>query len=732
MPKQGDELATPRGQKAQWRHIVAGSGGTFTGLGNGYLAASVVVEKDGPMLLEAAGHSLVYVNGIPRGGDPYSYGYLKLPVMLHKGENTLLFVVGRGQLSARLSPVRAPIQIETGDLTTPDIVVGGPETLWAGVVLVNSTDKVQHVNVIARNSAQETKAVAAEIPAMSLRKVPVQLPIVTSDLSKEQKFQLECTESGVTDKANITLAVKKPTETHKETFISGIDGSLQYYGVNPSQKPSNKDALILSLHGASVEGIGQASAYSNKDWCTLVAATNRRPYGFDWEDIGRLDALEVLDIAKKRFRHDPASIHLTGHSMGGHGTWSIGTLYPNLFASIAPSAGWISFFSYAGGYQPTKPNEVESILLRAVSPSDTLARVTNTLEEKVYILHGDKDDNVPVDEAREMKRVLTSIHADFEYHEEPGAGHWWGSPCVDWPGIFTQIRGSRLAPKRSIDFTTPNPAVSATDDWIKILEQVHPMKPSRIRATQPDGTNDAEIKTENIEALKIGKNLNSLKLDGQTFGRIKQGTELFLHESKWQTGRLKDGAKSPELSGPFKNVYQNRFAFIVGTHGTPEENAWAANKARYDAETFQYRGNGAVDIVLDTQYDAGSQRNAILYGNADTNSAWKGLLGSSPIQVKRGRVNVGSKVIEGNDLASLFVYPHKAHGKWILVGAITGTGIEGFKTTDRLALFSSGVAYPDWIVMGANILSQGAKGIRACGFFDNEWRVADGESAWTK
>jgi hypothetical protein len=36
------------------------------------------------------------------------------------------------------------------------------------------------------------------------------------------------------------------------TFISDIDGSVQYYAVNPasSQKPGTNPALFLSLHGA--------------------------------------------------------------------------------------------------------------------------------------------------------------------------------------------------------------------------------------------------------------------------------------------------------------------------------------------------------------------------------------------------------------------------------------------------------------------------------------------------
>ena len=57
----------------------------------------------------------------------------------------------------------------------------------------------------------------------------------------------------------------------------------------------SKPALFLSVHGASVEATNQARAYAQKDWGHLVAPTNRRPYGFSWEDWGRMDALEVLE-----------------------------------------------------------------------------------------------------------------------------------------------------------------------------------------------------------------------------------------------------------------------------------------------------------------------------------------------------------------------------------------------------------------------------------------------------
>ena len=111
---------------------------------------------------------------------------------------------------------------------------------------------------------------------------------------------------------------------------------------------SKKPGLVLTLHGAAVEAIGQAEAYAPKPGLHIVAPTNRRPYGFDWEDWGRLDALEVLDLAQRTLQTDPRRTYLTGHSMGGHGTWHLGVTFPDRFAAIAPSAGWISMMSYAG------------------------------------------------------------------------------------------------------------------------------------------------------------------------------------------------------------------------------------------------------------------------------------------------------------------------------------------------------------------------------------------------
>ena len=138
----------------------------------------------------------------------------------------------------------------------------------------------------------------------------------------------------------------------------------------------------------------------------------------------------------------PARVYLTGHSMGGHGAWILGAQFPGAFAAVGPSAGWISFRTYASRQKEEGPSEIEKMTARALLQGDTLALVRNFGNHGIYILHGEKDESVPVAQARQMAETLGEFHKDFVYHEEKEAGHWWdksdepGTDCVDWAPMF--------------------------------------------------------------------------------------------------------------------------------------------------------------------------------------------------------------------------------------------------------------------------------------------------------
>jgi dipeptidyl aminopeptidase/acylaminoacyl peptidase len=61
--------------------------------------------------------------------------------------------------------------------------------------------------------------------------------------------------------------------------------------------------------------------------------------------IGDQDVVRVIQLAKERFHIDEDRVYLTGDSMGGWGTWNVGTRHPDLFAAIAPIFGGVDYHS---------------------------------------------------------------------------------------------------------------------------------------------------------------------------------------------------------------------------------------------------------------------------------------------------------------------------------------------------------------------------------------------------
>lgn len=751
-PQVGDSIADPAGKRHSWAAINANKDGWFEddALGNAYVYIPVESDADKVVMLNAQGDSAAYVNGAIRAGDPYQYGYLDLPIQLRKGHNDLLFVCGRGRLRVELKP-KTPndVAMNAADMTTPDVIKGQRDDLWMGVVVTNSDNRDAKGYRIKTTSpsGQSAQVEIPIVPAMSLRKVPAK---ITQDPkaklgTADYTVSLIDARGRTVQTSKVSLRVLQALDTQKRTFVSDIDGSVQYFAVVPAQKPFGQNVLVMSLHGASVEALGQAQAYSPKDWATLVAPTNRRPYGFDWEDWGRLDFNEVFARAKKDYPHDPARVMLTGHSMGGHGTWSIGSTYPGSFAALGPSAGWLSFWSYTGAYEPKDKNDpMEQVLRRADDSSDTSQFRSNLAQPNIYILHGDKDDNVPVTEARNMNEYLKKITDRVQYHEQPGAGHWWdgdvspGADCVDWTPMFQLFRSSMLPPNPlEVDFTTSNPAISATCRFVTIDQQEMSLAPSRVRFATPFGGVMSGL-TQNVATLTIDYRQPQLwgmglTLDGQQVivGKVPGKPMTFRKVSgQWVIAKSPtEIEKNPRRGGPFKQAFQRNMVFVYGTQGNADENAWASQKAHYDAESFYYRGNGAVDVIPDTAFSARKtkSRNVIVYGNADTNSAWKDLLAEAPIQVRNGGVGVGGRLYSGGEIACLFVWPRKGT-KDGLVGVVSGTGVIGAQATNRLPIFLSGCEYPDWVVFRPNVLMSGPAACIAAGFYGNDWAIDPSQS----
>ncbi|MEC9234024.1 MAG: alpha/beta hydrolase, partial [Planctomycetota bacterium] len=129
-------------------------------------------------------------------------------------------------------------------------------------------------------------------------------------------------------------------------------------------------------------------------------------------------------------------------------------------------------------------------------------------------------------------------------------------------------------------------------------------------------------------------------------------------------------------------------------------------------------------LLVDRPESVGG-RNVILFGNADTNRAWP-LLVDDAVHVDRGGVGIGDRRVEGGDLAVLMVRPHP-RDPGTSVGIVTGTGMTGNRLAGVQPYWVSGIGYPDLTVLGAEMLRGDGDGVRAAGFFGNDWSIREGE-----
>ena len=711
---------------------------------SGYIYLTYTAEKEKAALLNINGNSAVFINGELHTGDPYRTGWLHIPVNLKKGLNE--FYVRGLFITANLSFLQKPVLIKIEDATLPTIVSSEDnKSLQAAVVVINtSSNPLNGLQVKSNLSGQEIKTSLPVIPAMSIRKVSFQFDGSKVISAGKNNCFIELLDKGRTlDTATLVIESISSGNKYSVTFTSKIDGSLQYYAVAPQANGTKPNAaLFFSVHGAGVEAIGQARAYQSKDWGTLVAPTNRRPRGFNWEDWGRLDALEVLDLAREKFKPDPQRIYLTGHSMGGHGTWFLGVTYPDKWAAIAPCAGYPTLKGYgsADGLIPDSSDvPIEKMLLRSSNQSDVPKLANNYRSLGVYIFHGDADPVVSVNYARQMRKLLGEFHTDMSYYEYPGGNHWFGDQSVDWKPIFDFFKWHSSPTDTSvntIDFTTASPGISASNHWASIHQQFYPLQYSRLQLKRNKVEKTISGITSNVKLLKLHlKDFSSgasvkITLDNQTVQYTLQGLRdsVFLsnENDKWVIAEAPDlYQKGPHRYGTLKDAFNHKMVYVYGTAGSKEENEWSYNKARYDAETWYYRGNGAVDIIADHQFSLSKykDRGIILIGNKTTNKAWELLLDDCPIQVERNKVTAGNKAWAGDDLGAYLVWPIK-NSSIASVAVISGTGLKGMKAADANQYFAGASGFPDFMIFSLDMLRSGIGGVKMAGFFDSHWKLS--------
>lgn len=741
------------GTSTSWKQITPNENGTaeHSILDNGYAYTQLQSEEERVLLTETKNNYFLFLNGNRYAGDIYGKRQVPIPLHLRPGTNHLFLRTIRKKFAFRTREPRSNVMVTDRDPTLPDAVRGQSLDAVAGVIVMNATtEAMEDVKLKSGGEGvfRETTRTISYLPPASIRKVPMRVVLdepVTDQETNELSLPVRARHGNARDQQTLTVRVRDRNQNRKITFRSDVDGSVQYYTLIPptNQEDLNGQAsLVLTLHGASVKVDGSVG-YTPKPDTYIVAPTNRRPFGFDWEDWGRANAMNVLERVLDRHPIDRNRVYLTGHSMGGHGVWHIGVTYPGRFAALGPSAGWISLFGYGSRNRSKKGKGAAELLWRCKGQSDTLSMKNNYKNLPIFMIHGSEDKNVPTKQSRVMAKKLKEFHSDYHYHEEEGADHWWnrenvpGAACVNLPALFDFFnRHRRNESPSELTFSTWNPGISASRQWVTIHQQNTLLDRSRIHAeTVPNG-GTITVSTKNVQSfsvdpapiqskgsikVKVNEEQKTVNWSGKDPLRFRKS------DGGWtrQTGPISADQKRPARYGPFKRAFRRRFVLVYGTGGSEEMNRAVRGRARSDAQVWWYRGNGGAKVIPDTRFDPSDyqKRNIILYGNRDVNKAYEKVLSEVPVTIKQGEISVKNRTFTGNDRSCLLVYPRK-NSENNLVGVVGGTGPAGMRSSILTSYIRSGRQYPDLFVYGPG--DNGNFQVLGAGIFGLDWQVETG------
>ena len=226
-----------------------------------------------------------------------------------------------------------------------------------------------------------------------------------------------------------------------------VRGQPMSYGLYvPSSYDSSKAfPLVVCLHGAGFTGDSYLERWASRLGDAYILACPTISMGAWWSRVGEELVLSTIRAVQDRYHIDPDRVYLTGMSNGGIGAWIIGMHHAPRFAAVVPMASGI--------------DEVLYPFLR------------NLRDTSLYIIHGAKDQIMPVWLSRNITHELSQLGIAYVYREHEwthphAGGHFF--PRQELPDLVEWL-GQQRRQRYPLTMTVVRDASHLTEfGWVRI------------------------------------------------------------------------------------------------------------------------------------------------------------------------------------------------------------------------------------------------------------------------
>lgn len=433
--------------------------------------------------------------------------------------------------------------------------------------------------------------------------------------------------------------------------------------------PQQKWPLVIMLHG--MRG-------SNPPYISYVAFDRRSdvfadrfntiilyPFGRGntfYQGIGDADIMTMIRLAQKTLNIDDSRIYLTGYSMGGAGSWHIGSHYPEIFAAIAPIYGGREYsVTYSA---KVLRNLTTSEQYRLERLKSSFANIESLLSTPIFVNHGVDDTTVPIAISRFGVSLLQQWEYDIRYWEHPGKGHVQPLGCEN--ELFGWLLAHRLQRFPSEVRIRASDLRYSAAHWARITQRERPgqMMELRVRIFAP---NIIRLETKNVSRVtltlpaELADLASPITIIWNEMKAIKvideDGTIHLSNEEIPADVRQKNAA----CEGPISDIYNTPFALVVGTISpNPAMVRACAQVADAIVKRWDKNQHWQPRIFLDTTISRQEidDYSLILIGGEYENAISAQIAAKLPVVITKTAITIDEQKIYGPKLALQMIYPN--------------------------------------------------------------------------